>query len=154
MLFDPTHEQSLDGLEARLRRAHAITPDLMTEFIAQAGVRLAAMGTHARADLDRLIAAGAFTDAVLTLLKLELPQWRLRRLICDDGEWLCTLSRQPSLPLDLDETAETSHGHMLLAILLACLQARRAAPASAANATAVPQIRSDAGCTVCCDNFA
>jgi len=154
MLFDPSHEQSLDGLEARLRRAHSITPGLLTEFVAQAGVRLAAMGTPAGADLDRLIAAGAFTDAVLALVKLELPQWRLRRLICDDGEWLGTLSRQPSLPLGLDETAEASHEYMVVAILLACLQARRAASAIAANVTAVPQVRSDPGYAVRCDNFA
>jgi hypothetical protein len=43
--------------------------------------------------LDRLIEAGAWTDAAITLIGFELPSWSVRRLACEDGEWLCSLSR-------------------------------------------------------------
>jgi hypothetical protein len=44
MLFDPKHEEHLGRLEARLRGAQAITPDLMSDAIAQACTRFAAHG--------------------------------------------------------------------------------------------------------------
>jgi hypothetical protein len=86
------------------------------------------------------------------LIELELPQWTLRRLICDDGEWLCLLSKQPWLPLGLDEHVEASHEILSLALLIAFVDARRAA-ASAARPTTVPQLRSTADCVVSCDNY-
>jgi hypothetical protein len=80
-----------------------------------------------------------------------MPQWKLRRVIYEDGEWLCSLSKQPRLPLSLDEVAEASHEDLALAILIAFLQARRAGVASL---TVVPQVRAMPGHAVCCDNFA
>ena len=77
--------------------------------------------------VNRLIEAGAWTDATLALVELELPQWKLRGIVYEDGEWHCCLSRQPQLPLGLDEVAEASHEILPLAILIAFLQARRAA---------------------------
>ena len=59
--------------------------------------------------LDRLIEAGAWADAAIALVRLELPNWSLRRLVYEDGEWLCSLSRQPNLPIFLDEPGEGSH---------------------------------------------
>ena len=41
MLFDPKHGQYLGTLEAELRRAQILTPELMSEVIAQACVRFA-----------------------------------------------------------------------------------------------------------------
>jgi hypothetical protein len=48
MLFDPKSEQYLGRLEARLRRAQAPTPELMSDVIAEACVRFAARGGAAR----------------------------------------------------------------------------------------------------------
>ena len=154
MLFDPKHEERLGRLEEQLRRAQAITPELMSDVIAEACVRFAAHGAAAKARVNRLIESGAWTDATLALVELELPQWKLRRLVYEDGEWLCSLSRQPQLPLGLDELAEASHEILPLAILIALVQARRAAAASTTGVTAVPQVRPVAGYAVCCDNFA
>ena len=61
------------------------------------------------ARLERLIAAGAWTDAALVLIELELPAWSLRRLIREDDEWFCSLSRQPNVPVALDVTAHAHH---------------------------------------------
>ena len=46
MLFDPKHEQHLGMLEAQLRRAQALTPELMSDVIAQTCVRFAACETQ------------------------------------------------------------------------------------------------------------
>jgi len=153
MLFDPTHENGVERLAETLRRAQAITPDLMSEVITQACVRFAAHGSAARTRVNRLIDARAWDDAILTLLELELPQWKLRRIVYDDGEWLCTLSKAPMLPLGLDETVEATHECLPLAILIALLQARHATAASATNSTSVPQVRPQQGHLVSCDNF-
>jgi hypothetical protein len=154
MLFHPKHDEPFDRLEEQLRRAQAITRDLVSDVIAQACMRFAAQGASAKARVARLIESGAWTDAALALLELELPQWKLRRLVYEDGEWLCSLSRQPWLPSGFDEVAEASHETLPVAIVIALLQARRAAAESAAAVTSVPQLRPAAGHAVCCDNFA
>jgi len=92
MLFDPKHEGPLDALEAQLRRAHAVTPDLISNVIADACVRLPVMKRAGKAArIDQLIEAGGWDDAALALIELELPAWKLRRLVYEDGEWLCAL---------------------------------------------------------------
>jgi hypothetical protein len=154
MLFDPKHEEHLGRLETRLRCAQAITPDLMSDAVAQACTRLAAHGPTARTKVNRLIECGGWVDATLALVELELPHWKLRRVICEDGEWHCCLSKQPRLPFGLDDVSEASHEDLAGAILIALLRVRRAAAASTASLTAVPQVRSVPGYPVCCDNFA
>jgi hypothetical protein len=62
-----------------------------------------------------------------------------------DREWLCSLSNQPQLPLGLDNVAEASHEVLPLAILLAFLQARRAAAKSSSSSTAGAASESDIG---------
>jgi len=154
MLFDPKCEEPLGRLEAQLRCAQAITPELISDVIMEACTRVSAHSGTVKAKINRLIECGAWTDAILALVELELPQWKLRRIIYEDGEWLCSLSRQPQLPLGLDEVAEASHEILPLAVLIALLHARRAATASAASSTTVPQIRPVRGHAACCDNFA
>jgi hypothetical protein len=154
MLFDPKHEEHLGGLEQELRRAHAITPDLLFDVIAQACTRFSIHGAAAKAKIDRLLASRAWTDATLALLELELPHWKLRRLIYEDGEWLCSLSNQPRLPLNLDDVAEGSHETLPLAILITFLEARRVAAANATRVTGVLQTHYTPSHAVCCDNFA
>jgi hypothetical protein len=154
MLFDPEHAEHLARLEERLPRARAITPELMSDVIAQASPRFAAHSPVAKAHVNRLIETGAWTDATLALVELELPHWKLRRLIYEDGEWLCSLTKQPRLPLGLDDLVESSHEILPLAILIALLETRRAAAPSATGVSAVPQVRPAPGYAVCCDNFA
>jgi hypothetical protein len=149
--FDPRHEDRLGQLEDRLGRADALTPELMSDVIAEACTR--EHNPTARARINRLIECGAWTDATLALVELELPRWKLRRLVYDDGEWLCSLSNQPRLPLGLDELAEASHEILPLAILIAFLRARQAAAPRAASSSSVPQVRAAEGYAMCCDNF-
>lgn len=153
MLSDPKHEQHLDRLEDMLRRAQAVTPQLISNVVEHACVRLAAHGAVTTARFNRLIEVGAWTEAALALAELELPQWKMRRLVYEDGEWLCSLSKQPQLPLGFDQLAETRHEILPLAILLAVLHARRAASADTHGVSTVPHVRPLPSRAVCCDNF-
>ena len=153
------HPKSADRLSLladQLRLAQAVTPDLISHVIADACVRLAALGrTEKAARLNRLIEAGAWTEVALALIELELPQWTLRRLVHDGGEWLCSLSKQPNLPVEIDDTADARHEDLPLALLSALLEAKRqAADAREPRSPMVPQIRPATGYVVCCDNFA
>jgi hypothetical protein len=151
MLFVPKHD--LNGLEASLRGVEAITPELMSDAT-HACARFAAVSRTAQAKVTRLIESSAWTDAALALLELELPHWKVRRLVQEDGEWLCTLSKQPQLPLGLDEVIEATHESLPLAILIALLQARRTASASPEDFTVVPRVRQSTGYATNCDSFA
>jgi hypothetical protein len=154
MLFDPKYGQYLGTLEAELRRARGLTPELMSEVMAQVCGCFAPHEEAATRGIRRLIEADACVDAVLALIALELPQWTLRRVLYEDGEWHCSLSRQPQLPIELDEVAEGSHEALPLAVLIALLHARRDPAGREGGATGVPPVNAGAGYTMCCDNFA
>jgi hypothetical protein len=153
MLLVFQRDEHPDRLVDRLHHARTITPGLISDVVARACERFSAHKSVGRTKIDRLIEHGAWTDAVIALTELELPQWKLRRLAYEDGEWLCSLSKQPHLPLGLDELAEARHHLMPLAIALALVEARRMAVASATKAITVPQVRPVSGQAICCDNF-
>jgi hypothetical protein len=155
MSLDPNHEQLLLRLQEQLGGARAMTADRMADTIAHACVRFPALQASAKARVNHLIESRAFTDAALALLELELPQWKLRRLLFEDGAWHCSLSKQPGLPVELDEMAEAGHEVLTLAILSALVEARRrTASADEGIAQSVPQVPRARGHVVCCDNFA
>jgi hypothetical protein len=155
MTFDPNHEEHLRELQRELHRAHTITPGLMTDVIAGACPRLQSQHRTAKERIIRLIESGAFTDATLALLELELPQWKLRRLIREDDEWHCAISRQLGLPAELDDMAEANHESLSLAILSALVEAQcHSLTAGEARPKSVPQVRPAQGYAICCDNFA
>jgi hypothetical protein len=146
----------LDQLDDRLHQVHAVTADLISLVINETCRRFPSLATAGKAaQVKRLIESGAWTDAALALLELELPQWRLRRLAYDDGEWHCALSRQRELPEWLDQSIETRHADLPMAILRAFVEARRMpAPSSRTSVPAVPRFASPLYEPVCCDNFA
>ena len=138
-----------DGLDDRLHDAPAVTADLLSEVIGKAARRLPAR-------IERLIESGAWTDAALALLELELPQWQLRRLAYDEGEWHCALSRQRELPEWLDDrSVESHHADLSLAILSAFADARRkSARPNLTSVPAAPRTGNPLYEPACCDNFA
>ena len=75
-------ETRLEALEERLRSARTLTPDLVSDVIAEACPRLAALGTKAEAAVWGMIEAGALSGAMLALVEIALPQWKPRRLVC------------------------------------------------------------------------
>jgi hypothetical protein len=145
LLFSEHH----DGLHDRLHDAPAVTAGLISEVIGNSSRRFPSR-------IERLIDSGAWTDAALALLELELPQWQLRRLAYDEGEWHCALSRQRELPEWLDDrSVESHHADLSLAILTALVDAqRRSAPLRTTSVPAAPRSVSPLYEPVCCDNFA
>jgi hypothetical protein len=140
----------------RLHDADVVTPDLISEVIGEACRRFPSAGqTGKTARLERLIESGAWTDAALALIDLELPQWQVRRIAYDEGEWHCALSRQRELPDWLDQSIEARHADLSLAILSAFVDARRiTAPSSRTSVPAVSRDRNPLYEPACCDNFA
>src|SRR5665647_1449431 len=120
----------------RLRDAHAATAELMSDVITEACRRFPSVGQTAKtARAERLIASGAWTDAALALIELELPLWQVRRIAHDEGEWYCALSRERDLPDWLDSSIEARHADLALAILSSFVEARRVtAPSSRTSA--------------------
>jgi hypothetical protein len=140
----------------RLQRADGVTAGLMSEIIGETCRRFPSAGQTAKtARIERSIGAQAWTDAALALIDLELPQWQLRRIAYDEGEWHCALSRQRELPEWLDQPVEARHADLALALLSAFVEARgTAAPPSQTSVPAVPQDTNAYYTPVCCDNFA
>jgi hypothetical protein len=143
LLFSELH----DGLVDRLH-APAITADLMSDIIGKP--------SRLPVRIEHLIQSGAWTDAALALLELELPHWQLRRLAYDEGEWHCALSRQRELPEWLDDrSVESHHADLAMAILSAFVDARRkSASPGRTSVPATPRAANPLYEPVCCDNFA
>jgi hypothetical protein len=159
MFSRPDPKRRLHDLQDQLGRAQVVTPDLMSKVVAGACSRIATPSCATKAaKIDRLIESEAWTEAALALVELELPQWRLRRLVCEEGAWLCSLSKQWNLPVWLSDSAEARHENLPLAILSALIEARQCAePSSMRVAGSVPQCRIESGPPaeiMCCDNFA
>jgi hypothetical protein len=151
------HSETADRpslLANQIRSAQAVTPDLVAHVIDGACVRLPALGrTDNAARLTRLIEAGAWTDVALALIELELPRWQVRRLVLDDGEWLCSLSNQPNLPAEFDDTVDARHESLPLALLSALLEAKQQVSAAReVSPSPAPNVR-PATAYACCDNF-
>jgi hypothetical protein len=125
MQFVSKRDEDLAALEEQLHRATVVTSGLLSDVIGIACVRFNALGSAAKVKVKWLIEAGAWTDATIALLGLELPQWKLHRLINDEGKWLCSLSKQPEIPLRFDRVAKASHKCLSLAILIALVQVLR-----------------------------
>src|ERR1700682_5685310 len=140
-------------LDDRLRDAPEVTAELMSEILAETRRRFPSAGRKRNtARIEHLIRSEAWTDAALALIDLELPQWQVRRIAYDQGEWHCALSRQRELPEWLDQSIETHHADLPLAILSAFVDARRAPAPS--RRTSVPPVPSNAlYVALCCDNF-
>src|SRR6476620_8930974 len=125
----------------RIRDAYVVTVEFLSDIIHQTSRRFPSESRSSKAArVERLIQSGAWTDAALALIDLELPQWQIRRIAYDEGEWHCALSRQRELPEWLDQPVEARHTDLALAILSAFVEARRVSvPPSRTSVPVVPQ---------------
>lgn len=152
----PKYEERLDRLSDQLRLAQTLTRDVVSNVIADGRVRLPLLNRAGKAPrIDQLIEAGAWSDTALALIELELPAWQLRRLVYEDGEWFCSLSRHPNLSAEIDDTADARHEVLPVALLSAFVEAlRHTAAMLRTSEPAVPQVRAPTRYAECCDNFA
>jgi hypothetical protein len=150
------HNVDFAQLDDELRLAPALGPELFRKLLAHAGARISLLRQSGRAvRIEGLIEAGAWTEAALAAVELELPAWKVRRLVQEDGMWLCSLTRQPNLPIALDDPVETCHETLPLAVLRAFIEACRCRNSILRESIAAgPQVQSHPVQIICCDNFA
>ncbi len=139
----------------RIRDACGVTAEFLADIIRASCRRFPSQGqTTKSARVEQLIQSQAWTDAALALIDLELPQWQVRRLVYDEGEWYCALSRQRELPEWLDQAIETRHADLALSVLSAFVEARRvSASTSRTSVPPVPQNATPLYEPLCSDNF-
>ena len=144
------------ALGDRLRDAYGVTAEFLSDIISETCRRFPSTeGSAKAARIERLIQSQAWTDTALALIELELPQWQIRRLAYDEGEWYCALSRQRELPDWLDQSIETHHADLALAILSAFVEAQRvSAPMSRTSVPSAPLRADTLYEPICSDNFA
>ena len=149
-------EQQINfDLGDRLRDAGHVTAEFLSDIVHATCRRLPSNQSAKAARIERLTESQAWTDAALALIDLELPQWQVRRLTYDGGEWFCVLSRQREVPDWLDEAIETRHADLALAILSAFVEAQRvSAPSHRTSVPGTPRRVDDLYEPICSDNFA
>src|SRR5215468_10448271 len=147
--------QNPSTLSERLHDALAVTPALIADVIREACRRFPSQGQPGKTErVEQLIQLGAWTDAALALIDLELPQWRVRRLAYDSGEWHCALSRERELPDWLDQSVEGRHTDLALAILSAFVEVQHVdAPSRRTSVPAAGRSESLFYEPLCCDSF-
>jgi hypothetical protein len=155
MTLDVKKPISLDALDNALRNAQGPSLDLLSEIIASACTRIPAFAwAEQLTRVIRLAEIGAWTEVTFALIKLELPLWQVRRLAFENGEWLCSLSRQPNLPMALDDCAEGSHEVLPLATLRAFVEACRTRCRVQKSVSVVPQVaQATVDHIICCENY-
>jgi hypothetical protein len=145
----------LGALDNALRNAQEPSLDLLSKIINGACIRVPVLArTETLTRIIRLAEIGAWTEATFALIALELPLWKVRRLAYENGEWVCSLSQQPYLPMMLDDCAEATHEVLPLAMLCAFLEACRRRHMAHGSVSRVPQIaQSSVEHVLSCENY-
>ena len=151
----PTNPHDPAEIIGRIHDAPKATTTIFREIIEAACRRFPSLGQSEKtARIERLLGAEAFAEAALALTDLELPQWQVRRIAYDGGEWYCALSRNRELPDWLDQSVQGHHQDLALAILAALVEVEAlTAPLSQPS---VPTSRREASALyapIGCDNF-
>jgi hypothetical protein len=154
-MLHATEHRDLGELIDRLRNAVETHAALTTELMETACRRFPSTGQSEKtARIEQLIRSGAWTDAALALIDLELPLWQVRRIAYDEGDWYCALSRERELPDWLDQSIEVRHADLSLAILGAFVEAQCiSAPSSRTSVPIVNRAADPLYEPVCSDNF-
>jgi hypothetical protein len=156
MFLHSNRSEQLATLAEHVSAADEATSELFSEIVVATSRRLWTPGEAAKAArLHDLIEAGALTQAALSLIELELPLWKLRRIAYDEGEWHCAMSRQRELPEWLDQAVEARHASLTLAILGAYIETVGQTELSREpNRPSVPQASAQQYQPLYCENFA
>lgn len=142
-------------LGQRLHDAQEVTPALMAEVIEEVCGRPPSDGGIIDSKrIGQLVRIGAWTDAALALIDLALPQWKVRRMSYDGGEWYCALSREREMPDWLDGSVEGRHQDIALAVLSALVEVRQQSPLPGRGSVPTAgRHGSPLFEPVCCDSF-
>jgi hypothetical protein len=148
-------QQNPADLVERVHNALAVTPALIADIIGQTCRRCSSQSQNNKTKwIGQLIDMNAWTDAALSMIELELPQWQVRRIAYDGGEWYCALSRERDLPDWLDQSVEGRHADLALAILSAFVEVQQqSAHAPRTSVPRAPQATSALYEPLLTDNF-
>jgi hypothetical protein len=125
-----TNPHEFAKLLERIHDATMASSPLLRDIIRAACRRFPSIGQIAKTErIECLLDAGALAETALALIDLELPQWQVRRIAYDGGEWYCALSRERELPDWLDQAIEGRHEDLALAIVVAFVEAQALAAA-------------------------
>jgi hypothetical protein len=156
MSFHSQAQHSSGNLQRLIERAEAATPDLVSAALDLVLARCEApRHSETASRIRRLIQSEAWTDAALALFDLE-PQLKIRRLTYDAGEWRCTVGGQWPIPEWLDDTVESRHASLPMAILSTLLEGLRMRPPATIATASVPRSQPDPSgilVSMSCDNF-
>ena len=148
----------LERLEHDLRLARGPATSLFARVIADACTRIPALRssrTRRGRGIDRLVAAGAWTDAAFAVIALSNPPaWQIRRLWRQESAWFCSLSQRAAWPAALDDTADAAHKELPLACAGPAASAPPVGAGSGLRIGEFHRVQQAADGTVCCDNFA
>jgi hypothetical protein len=155
MSLETKHQAALDALAGALQSAQEPSVDLLTKIlIGGACTRIPLLAKAGKVGrLLELAKIGAWTEATFALIELELPHWRVRRLVYENDEWLCSLSRQPNLPMAYDDCAEATHEVLPIAMLCAFVEACRRRDTMQESVSAVPLIQPLPEQIISCENY-
>lgn len=113
----------LDELDSEAQATHELDPEFFYKIVNRACTRLPLLNKLGRAArLEGFTKSGAWIDAVLALIELELPAWKICRLLYEDSQWTCSISRYPNLAF-FGDVAEGAHESLPLAMVRAFLDA-------------------------------
>jgi hypothetical protein len=156
MFLNSQRLEQLTALAGQVNAADKATSELFSGIVVATARRLWTPSEAASAvRLHDLIEAGALTQAALTLIEMELPLWKLRRIAYDEGEWHCAMSRQRELPEWLDQAVEARHASLTLAVVSAYIETVRQIELSREpSRPSVPQTRAEQYQPLYCENFA
>jgi hypothetical protein len=155
MLHQSNRAKRLIAIANRLCDANGLTDDLITAVVTETYLDSENASDDIPPLLLKMISVGARTDVGLALIADKLPNWKLRRLVYDEGQWHCALSPQRDLPEWLDDAIETHHWDLSVAILSAVVEALRLLPETpkVTRKPTVPRVRTLRDETVLCENF-
>jgi hypothetical protein len=143
----------LDELDSEAQATHELDPEFFYKIVNRACTRLPLLNKLGRAArLERFSKSGAWIDAVLALIELELPAWKICRLLYEDSQWTCSISRYPNLAF-FGDVAEGAHESLPLAMVRAFLDARLSSLSLPEPTRNVPETREVWGPVLWCDNF-
>jgi hypothetical protein len=105
----------------------------IVEAISRGCTAFPLLGSTAKADrVRRQIDAGAWADAAVLLVALELSDWHIRRIEWDDGEWFSSITWNPGVPSGFDDAVDGRHSLLSLAIIDALMETKRRSLTAAA----------------------
>src|SRR5690348_16868916 len=122
MHFGLVSRHKLLTLSHRIKQSEKVTPQLMRELIEAVFGRVTEDTSGQASAVWRMARAEAYVDAALALIDTALPDWSVRRICYEDGEWWCAMNPRQPVYWEDDEVDE-AHPVMALAILKAFVTA-------------------------------